>query len=255
MYADVVPFLAAYPFVGALLAFLFGALFGSFGNVLVLRLPEGKGIGGRSQCPHCKKTLAAEELIPIVSFLMLRGRCSGCGKPISWQYPFVEALAGLLFVYALLHEQYFFLQAVVLAFSLWLLLLLAVMDARTGRIADALTVPLLVLSLVYAFLSPPFPIFAPLIGAGFFAVQWAASRGKWIGSGDVLIGAAMGFLLLDWRLLLVALFFSYVIGACAAVGLIVTKRKTRKDHLPFVPFLAAGTVLALLIGYKILMLY
>jgi prepilin signal peptidase PulO-like enzyme (type II secretory pathway) len=142
--------------------------------------------------------------------------------------------------------------ALLLALSLWLFFLCAVIDAQISLLPDALTFPLIATAFLYAVASPPFAIFAPLIGAGFFSLQWIVSRGRAVGSGDILIGAAMGFLLLDWRLMLVALGISYILGASVAVVLLMKNTKKRGDHLPFVPYLAAGTLLTLLFGYQVL---
>ena len=83
------------------LFFLLGLVLGSFGNVLICRLPEAVGIGGRSACPRCAATIRIRDLLPVVSFFLLRARCRSCGERISWQYPLVEIGSGVLFVYAL----------------------------------------------------------------------------------------------------------------------------------------------------------
>jgi prepilin signal peptidase PulO-like enzyme (type II secretory pathway) len=244
--------LLTFPLLSSLLFLAVGAAFGSFGNVLILRLSAGRSILGRSGCPRCGKVLSASELVPVVSFLFLRGKCAGCSGKISWQYPLVETGSALLFLLALILREFTFLPSIVLALVLWLFFLVAVMDARQGAVSDALTFPLLLLSLLYAFFSPPFHIVAPLLGAGFFAFQWVLSKGKWVGSADIFIGAVMGFLLLDWRIVLLALAASYIFGALVAAVLMLLKKKTRKDHLPFIPFLAGGTILMLMWGYEVL---
>lgn len=236
----------------ALFALLFGLVLGSFGNVLILRMPEGKSINGRSKCPRCSKEIAWHDLIPVISFLWLRGRCRSCRERISWQYPLVEAISGGLFLLAYFHEGGRLMPALFLGLTLWLFFLESFLDARTGLLPDALTMPLLFLSIVFAALSSPFSIYGPIIGAAFFGLQWLLSRGRWVGSGDIFIGAAMGFLLLDWRLLVLALFAAYIIGALFASVLLMFRSKKLSDHLPFVPFLALGTLVALLWGAPLL---
>lgn len=235
---------------------LLGLVFGSFCNVLILRLPEGESLLGRSHCPSCKRTLRWWDLVPVVSFLLLRGRCAQCKKRISWQYPLIETACGGLFVFALMREEFAPLRSLVLGTSLSLFLTLSVIDLRTHSIPDLITLPLLALCVAYAFLASPsathFPVAAPLIGGGFFALQWAMSRGRWIGSGDILIGFAAGLLTGEWHAIILTLFCSYISGALVAVVLLATKRMHMKSALPFIPFLSLGTLLALIAGDRIL---
>ncbi|MFA6039637.1 MAG: prepilin peptidase [Candidatus Peribacteraceae bacterium] len=241
-----------FPLATSVLYFILGLAFGSFGTVLVTRIPEGRSIMGRSHCVRCGKTLGALELIPLLSFAFLRGQCGSCAARIPWLYPLIEFFSGLLFVLALFLEGFAFLPATLLALTLWSFFLVTVMDAQTGYVSDYLSFPFLALGVAYAFFSPPLQLAAPLIGAGVFAVQWGVSRGFWVGSGDIIVGAAMGFLLRDWRLLVVALFLSYIIGTLVAVTLMLLKIKSLKDRMVFVPFLFVGTLLTMLFGYTIL---
>lgn len=246
------PPLVQFPFASSVLAFVFGTIFGSFGSVLLARIPAGRWIGGRSRCGRCKTQLRAMDLIPLLSFAFLRGRCRRCRTRISRLYPALELASGFLFVLALTSRGFVFLPSLLLALALWLLFLNAVMDARTGFVSDYLTFPFVALSILLALLAPPFPLLAPAIGAGFFAVQWLLSRGRWVGSGDILVGAGMGFLLRDARLVIVALFLAYVTGAAVALTLMLVRRKTVKDRLAFVPFLFLGTLASLLCGYMLI---
>lgn len=223
--------------------FLLGLAFGSFGNVLIYRLPRGESIGGRSHCPHCKKTLSAYDLVPIASFLFLLGLCRRCKHPISSQYLFVEMTSGLLFLVAGLTESSP-LAALVLALALWLLFLIAVCDAKTGGIPDALNIPFVLVAMLYGFLTNSFSLIAPLIGGGVFAAQWGLSRGRWVGSGDIILGMGMGFLLGTWQSITIALWFAYVLGAIIASALLVSRQKTLQSSFPFGPLLAVGTVIA-----------
>jgi len=245
-------FLGAYPLLGSLLFIALGTALGSFGTVLVSRLPQGRSILGRSRCPRCHKTLSAVELVPFLSYIVQRGRCTACAGRIPWLYPLLEACTGILFLLALLREGFWFMPALVLGVALWLYLSVTIMDAQTGYISDYLSFPFLIFSIVYALFFPPLPLIAPFLGGAFFALQWGMSRGRWVGSGDIIIGAGMGFLLRDWRLLVVALFVAYIIGAVTAFALILLKKKTVKDRLPFVPFLFIATMVTLLMGYDIL---
>ncbi len=230
-----------------------GVVFGSFGNVLICRVPAGKSVRGRSHCPHCKKILRAWELIPLLSFMLLAGKCSRCGKAISWQYPLVELASAALFVAALTHERFAVIPAALLALCLWLLVLTAMVDGKTGWMPDAFTFPLLGLSLLYAlFFELAFPLYSLIIGAGFFAMQWAVSGGRWVGSGDILLGAGIGLLVATWQLMLVCLFAAYIIGSAVACVLLLQHRTTLKSSLAFGPFLVMGCLVALFFGEAML---
>lgn len=247
------------PLSFSVFAVLLGLILGSFGNVLLYRLPEGKSIGGRSHCPHCKRTLGIIDLIPVVSFVLLRARCRTCKKAISFQYPLIELSSGLLFLYALQVDfavapsfALGVLSALLLGFCLWFLLLIAVTDAWTALIPDALNIPLLVLSLLHGYINGLELIAPAVIGAGFFAAQWGISRGRWVGTGDILLAAGIGAFLGDVPLLLVALWIAYVSGAVVAVILLIHKKKTMQSRLAFGPFLVGGAFVALMWGGKIL---
>lgn len=250
-------------FAFATLSFLFGTVFGSFGNVLIYRLPQRKSVGGRSACPHCKKTLGLLEIIPIISFIVLRGRCRKCHHRISLQYPLVELASGALFVVAYLHECPALDLAVISGLCLWLLLLIAVTDARTGFIPDALSIPFVLLALLRAILFwgastwafPELPILvlqSAFIAGGFLGLQWLLSRGRLVGSGDVILATGIGFLLPDPWIISIALWIAYVTAAIVAAFLLMRKKKNMQSTLVFGPFLAGGATLSYLYGEEIL---
>ncbi|MBI3618844.1 prepilin peptidase [Candidatus Peregrinibacteria bacterium] len=231
-----------------LLSFLLGLTFGSFGNVLLCRLPKNRTILGRSACPHCRKKLRAWELIPVVSFLLLRGRCARCSAEISLRYPLVELTSGLLFLAAFLHEGAFGFSTILLMFALWLLLLIALCDLDTGLIPDGLNVPLVICAMLFTFFHSGVMLSGISLALFFFGGQWLLSRGRWIGSGDVILGAGIGALLGSWTAVLVFLFLAYVSGAFAASVFLLTHRKTTADTLVFGPFMAIGAMGALFFG-------
>ncbi|MDA1208976.1 MAG: prepilin peptidase [bacterium] len=234
-----------------ILFFIVGACLGSFGNVLIARLPNGESLCGRSHCPHCKKTIASYDLIPLVSYLVLRGRCRSCRKKISLQYPVVELLSGILALIALAHT-HTFVTAVLLGTSLWLLLIITVIDVHTRGIHDALNVPFILCGIAFGSFTTGIDALAVTIGVGFFGVQWAVSKGQWVGSGDVLLMIGISTLLGYWEHVVLMIFIAYLSGALVASFLLMTKRKTRQDHLAFVPFLALGMLVTLLWGERIL---
>jgi prepilin signal peptidase PulO-like enzyme (type II secretory pathway) len=234
------------------LLFIFGACLGSFGSVIISRVPIRKSIGGRSQCPRCRLQVAKRDLFPILSFLLLRGKCRHCGKKISIRYPLLELGSAIAVVLPAALEGYIDPFTISLGIALWLFLLLAVMDGDAKQIPDAVTFPLLFVALSAAVLRGNTAWIAPVIGGGFFFLQWAVSRGRIMGSGDILIGIAMGLLLGTWQHTLIAIGISYIVGAVVVSVLLVRDILSRKDRIAFVPFLFAGMVVAFVCGDRLL---
>lgn len=233
-----------------LLHAVIGLVLGSFGSVLVGRVPKGESIGGRSHCPHCHATLGPIDLIPVLSFLALRGRCRRCKAAISWRYPLLELASAGIFLGVFLAWSLPLLASMLLGVCLWLFLLIAVIDAEYQGIPDVLNIALLVcavaLRLVPSNLAP-LEAGAIILPVAFFGAQWLLSRGRWVGSGDIILGAGIGALTGTWWLTLAALAFAYIIGAVVASVLLLTGQKSRNDHIAFGPFLAIGTAGALLL--------
>lgn len=259
------------------LVFVLGAIIGSFLNVVIWRLHSGDNfLLARSHCPHCREKLKFWDLIPLVSFLALRGNCRYCRKKISWQYPLVELATALLFVLALMAESWqqsglistssggFFnlhLFSWLLIIRDWIfisfLIIIFVYDFRWSLILDRLTIPAIIIALALnLFLGLPWlsVIIGALVGLGFFALQYLISRGRWIGDGDLRLGALMG-LMLGWEKLLVALFFAYILGAIIGIVLLLSGQKKMDSAIPFGTFLTSGTVIALLWGSQLIFWY
>lgn len=230
---------------------LVGFSFGSFGSVLVTRLANNESIGGRSRCRACGATLRARDLIPVVSYIWLRGRCAHCKARIGLLYPLLEVASASLFVLAL-HIVPFLIPSVLLGLALWLLLLIATVDMELHAIPDLFTLALVVCGLALNVYFQINPIPAIALGAGFFGVLWLVSKGQWIGSGDVFLGGAIGALLGDWRLMAACLFLTYVIGACIASALVLARRVNRGSYVAFGPFLALGALLSIVWSERIL---
>lgn len=253
--------------IGGVSVFLFGLAIGSFLNVVIYRTIHGESpFEGRSRCPSCKKTIRAIDNIPLISYLFLGGRCRYCRTKISWTYPVIELLTGVLFVWWFLTGSLFFkLTAapfVYLQPLFWLtvgtlLLVLFFADFLYGILPDILVVLLGVLALSYRVLLsftgimqwPDFWLsIASGIGASlFFYTLHAFTRGRGMGMGDVKLGLAFG-VLLGWPRTLVAVFASFIIGALAGVFLLASGRRQFGQTIPFGPFLVLGTVVSLLWG-------
>jgi len=243
--------------IGTIL-FILGAIIGSFLNVVIFRLKHRQSfITGRSYCPHCRKTLGFWDLIPILSFVFLRGRCRYCGQKISWQYPLVELITALAFILpyfslSLVIEYYF------LVIIFCFLIVIFVYDLRYFLILDEVVVPAIILALIFAIFvrGSQFTDFlwGGIIGGGFFLIQYLISSGKWIGGGDIRLGILMG-LLLGVAGVITALFMAYLLGALIAIYLLASKKKKMKSQLPFGTFLTLATFIVALYGERIIEFY
>jgi leader peptidase (prepilin peptidase)/N-methyltransferase len=232
---------------------LLGLSVGSFLNVVAYRLPRGESLlWPRSHCPKCGHTLAARDLIPILSFLWLRGRCRFCRAPIPLRYPAVELGTGSFFVVAglVFGPTWQLLRTLVLGS---LFIAASLIDLDTMVLPDAFTLG----GTALALLLPPGPrpvyLWGALVGFGLLLFIAWASRGG-MGGGDVKLGLALGAFL-GWPNVLIALFLAFFLGAAAGIALILAKRKRRSDHVPFGPFLVVGSLGTSLWGTKLLQLY
>ncbi|MEK7395198.1 MAG: prepilin peptidase, partial [Fibrobacterota bacterium] len=211
----------------------------------------------RSACPHCGHKLAVRDLVPLLSFLFLRGRCRYCRKKISWQYPLVEfaAAALLILVYRIYSPDIFaiFGYAVLALF----LLVIFIYDYKHYLVLDSVVVPAIVFAGVFNYLRGfgmlPF-LFAVVIGGGFFLLQYVISRGKWIGGGDIRLGVLAGAVL-SWPGVLLGLLLAYVIGAAVAIPLLLSGKKVPGSAIPFGTFLTVGIFISMLWGEKIIAWY
>jgi len=238
-----------------ILIFIFGLVVGSFLNCLIYRLEVGEGfLKGRSFCPYCRHILSWQDLIPLLSFLILRGKCRYCQKSISWQYPLVEIATGLLFL-SIFNFQFSIFNLIIACF----LIIIFVYDLKHYIIPDKIIYPAIVIVLIYNFLRSDLLGRSDLLlsafgAATFFLAIVLVSRGKWMGIGDIKLAFLMG-LFLGFPNILVALFLAFSIGAIIGLGLIVSGKKTLKSEVPFGPFLVTGTFIALFFGGQIIHWY
>jgi prepilin signal peptidase PulO-like enzyme (type II secretory pathway) len=259
---------------------ILGLCLGSFVNAAVWRLHEQSKkkkpsrklsiVHGRSMCVHCGHELVAEDLIPLISWLSLGGKCRYCGKPISPQYPMVEALTAVLFVLSYLYWPISFDGQGITLFTLWLLILtglvaLCVYDLKWYLLPDKVVRPLFVLALLQVVLiaaafgggrNTLFGAFWGLIvGGGIFYVLFQVSGGKWIGGGDVKLGAVLGLVIGGPGNAFLMLFFSSLLGTVVALPLMLTGKVGRTSKLPFGPFLIMAAIIAYLFGASIIAWY
>lgn len=236
------------------LAAALGAVVGSFLNVCIYRLPQGKSIvWPSSACPRCRRQLSWFENIPVASFLVLRARCRTCRAPIGWRYPLVEALTALMFACAWWYFGPGLLLVSRVVFGCVLLVLFAI-DLEHHLLPNAITLPGIVVGFAFSFFTEPGWI-ASLIGIAFGGgvlyliaeVYYRIRHEEGLGMGDVKMLAMIGAFL-GWKLTLVTLIMASVSGSVIGVLLIVTKRGDMKYALPFGTFLAIGSVVAATVG-------
>jgi len=240
------------------LIFIFGLAIGSFLNVVICRLKTNESILiGRSYCPKCGTILEWHDLIPLLSFLIQKGRCRYCGKKISWQYPMVEIATGLLFLlifnfqFSIFNEFsiFYFINLSYYLIIISFLIIIFVYDLKHYLILDKVIFTALIITLFYQIFIGNFlnPSLSGLIAGGFFWSLVLVSNGKWMGLGDVKLALLMG-LILGFPDIISALFLSFFIGAIIGIILILFGKKGIKSEIPFGPFLAGSTILIMLYG-------
>lgn len=234
--------------------FILGLVFGSFFNVVGLRVPLKKSIvKPRSHCPSCGHELAWWELIPVVSYFLLKGRCRSCQEKISPIYPLFELMTGVLFVFAA-YKVGFTLELLVALTLISLLVIVFIADLHYMLIPNKILLffmPILVIERL--FISEE-TLLSMILGLtiGFFIPYLIAviSKGG-MGGGDIKLLAVLGFVL-GWKQLLLAFFLSTFYGAIIGGYLLATKKKSRKEPIPFGPFIVFGTLTVYFYGKQIL---
>jgi leader peptidase (prepilin peptidase) / N-methyltransferase len=230
-----------------------GLVIGSFLNVVIFRLKSGKTLNGRSQCLHCKHILSAWDLVPVFSFVFLRGKCRYCDGKISWQYPMVELFTAIFFWLAALKYGGPGVDLMFAAILGSFLIVIAVYDLKHYLILDKVVFPGIVIAAIYSIASGH--VISGLAGAaavsGFFYLQYLVSRGRWIGFGDVKFGLMLG-LIGGWPVALLTLFLAYMLGAVTGVSLIAAGAKQLGSKLPFGTFLSFAAIITMLYGQEIL---
>lgn len=284
------------PLVISLLVLL-GLMFGSFAGASVWRLRsrqliedrrEGEAVdpkelkklqplskstlrSDRSRCLHCGHILAWYDLLPLVSWVTLRGRCRYCRTPIGKFEPLMElGTAGVFVLSYLLWPMSLEVPVGLLTFLLWLvavvmLVILFAYDMKWFLLPDQVMFPLIGVSAVVAVVqaSAADNVLSALMSlggalmilSGLYYFLWLISKGQWVGFGDVKLGIALALLLVDWQLALVALFSANLLGSLVVIPGMMLGKTGRKSHVPFGPFLIAGAMVAMLIGRGIVDAY
>lgn len=240
-----------------LLVFIIGICIGSFLNVVIYRVPLGLNIAkGRSFCPKCNNTLTARDLVPLASFGLLRGHCRFCGGKIAARYPLVELVGGILAVICVLT---FWLtpQALLVFAATCILTVITFIDIDTQEIPYTLNIILTVLGIIAIFIFPEAGWLSHIIGIFCISVPMIIANfiiPSSFGGGDIFLVAACG-LFLGWQGILVGTFIGIIGGGIYGVYLLVGKKKGRKEHFAFGPFLSFGIAVAMFAGSNIVSWY
>ena len=258
--------------------FVLGVLLGSFVNALVWRLHEQTRqkkpsatfakdlsiVKGRSMCPHCRHILAAKDLVPVLSWLWLRGRCQYCHQPISQQYPAVELLTGLLLTLGYVVWPVFDAVGVVqfgffIVFTVFFIAL-ALYDLKWFLLPNKLVFPLIGLAAAQVALLAIWqqsfgdawqPVAGAAIVYGLFWGLYQVSKGQWLGGGDVKLVIALGLIAGSPVRALLVVFCASLLGTFASFPLLLKGRKGMTQHIPFGPYLLAGCFLVVLFAGNI----
>mgnify|MGYP003393724366 FL=1 len=231
--------------------FLLGTIIGSFLNVVILRYNTGVSITGRSGCFSCGKKLEWYELVPILSFLFLRGKCSKCNTKISWQYPLVELVTGLLFVFSFQYGFYYL-------FIFSLLIVITVYDLRHKIIPDGLVFTFIGLAFLKLFYYTNILDFlaGPILFVPFFLL-WYLSKGKWMGFGDAKLAIGIGFFM-GFVGGVSSIILGFWIGAMAGllwigISAMFGKHIGMKSEIPFAPYLILGMLITFFFHINVIM--
>lgn len=258
------PTIDAVETLGVLLFGFLGLVIGSFLNVCIDRLPRNESVvSPPSHCEACQHRLGFKDLIPIFSYLRLRGRCRYCQAAISGKLLWVELAAGVIFAY-LYHRYGLSPELGIMLFYTCLFIVVFVIDLEHGLILNKVVYPAMIVALLLALVPQPWlgegiadriasAALGGAVGFAIFLLLAIVSRGG-MGWGDVklvaLIGLATGFPMVLFSIVLAA-----VIGSAVAVALVIAKKRTFKEALPFGPFLALATMITLLWGSNVLNWY
>jgi leader peptidase (prepilin peptidase)/N-methyltransferase len=239
--------------------FIFGLVIGSFLNVCIYRIPRGESIAyPPSHCTDCDADIKAYDLIPVISYIFLGGKCRHCGSKISIKYPLTELFTGIVFV--LIYNQYGMsmdtLKFLILAVFL---IVIGFIDFYTTDVYAVTIYPCLAIGVIFTLINKFYlhnDINSYFIGliVGLGVIGLIALITGAMGGGDVEIAALCG-IYLGWSNMLVMIFFAFIVGAIISLILIALKKKTKKDPIAFGPFLAIGAMIAILFGNQIIKFY
>ena len=245
-----------------ILIFILGLIVGSFSNVCIYRIPKNESIiYPASHCPKCSSPIKPVDNVPILSYILLKGRCRNCKKKISIQYPSVELLTGL--IYLIIYLIYGLnIQTLIYIILSSALIIIAFIDLNEQVIPEVISLPGmaigLILSVFVSYISFINSVLGIVIGGGIILVIRLVGslifKKESMGIGDIELAAMIGAFL-GWRYIAISLFLGFFLGALIGIILILSKIKGREDVVPFGPFIVLGSLITLLWGEKIITWY
>jgi len=245
-----------------ILIFILGLIVGSFCNVCIYRIPKNESIiYPASHCSKCRSKIKPVDNIPLLSFILLKGRCRNCKSKISIQYPMVEFLSGL--IYLIIYLIYgLSVQTLIYIILSSALIIIAFIDLNEQIVPDVISLPGIVTGFIISFFVPYISFINSALGVvvGGGIILIIALVGSMIfkkeamGGGDVKLAAMMGAFL-GWRYIIISLFLGFFLGALVGIFLVLSKIKSKEDMVPFGPFIALGSLITLLWGEKIIAWY
>ena len=248
--------------VNDVLIFILGLIVGSFSNVCIYRIPRNESIiYPASHCPKCRSNISPKDNIPLLSYILLKGRCRNCKSKISIQYPIVELLTGL--IYLIIYLTYgLSVQTLIYIILSSALIIIAFIDLNEQIVPDVISLPGIVIGFIISFFIPYISFINSalgiLVGGGIILIIGLAGslifKKEAMGGGDVKLAAMLGAFL-GWRYIVISLFLGFFLGALAGIFLIISKIKSREDTVPFGPFIVLGSFITLFWGEKIISWY
>jgi len=245
-----------------ILIFILGLIVGSFSNVCICRIPGNESIiYPASHCPKCRSKIKPVDNIPLISYILLKGRCRNCKNKISIQYPIVELLTGL--IYLVIYQTYGLgVQTLIYIILSSALVIIAFIDLNEQIVPDVISLPGIVIGFIVSFFVPYISFINSglgiLVGGGIILIIGMAGslifKKEAMGGGDVKLAAMIGAFL-GWRYVIISLFLGFFLGALAGIILIMSKIKSKEDTVPFGPFIVLGSFITLLWGEKIISWY
>ena len=242
-----------------IIVLILGIIIGSFLNVCIYRIPKGESIiYPPSYCEKCGVNIKLYDLIPVISYMILRGKCRCCKSKISLRYPLIELITGILFlsIYYLCGLNLNFIKYIIFVSFI---IIIGLIDLDTTDVYSKTTISAMIIGVIYILIEKFYfgygiktYIYAVLLCTTVIGTIIFTTKG--MGSGDLDIYIVVS-LFLGFKITVMTIFFSFMFGALIGILLIVSKRKTRKDYVPFGPFIAIASIFSVLFGDKVLLFY